>query len=213
MQAVEQTSHRELTDIPQGFRKNALGHLVPESQVKQIDILRDDLVKKLVSEAKALQQTMASFKLMAMGEVNAFVDVSASEHGVKFGGAKGNVTLLSYDGQYKVCRAMGEHRIFDERIQAAKALIDDCIKRWSEGTNDHIRALVEHAFKVNAQGYIDVNQVLSLRQLDIDDANWNKAMDAISDSIQISKTTPYLRVYERQDDGSYQAISLDFARL
>lgn len=74
-------------------------------------------------------------------------------------------------------------------------------------------ALVDHAFRVNKQGRIDINQVLGLRQLDINDPKWNEAMDAVADAIQVSGTSQYLRIYERQADGNYQQISLDLAKL
>ncbi|MDF2186173.1 MULTISPECIES: DUF3164 family protein [Grimontia] len=199
--------------IPQGYRVNAQGHMVPETQIKAIDLLRDDLVQNVVSAAREQQQALAAFKLLAMNEVTDFVDLSAEEYDVKYGGTKGNVTLMSFDGRYKLVRAKGEHRVFDERIQAAKTLIDTCINRWSENVNDHIKALVDHAFRVNKQGRIDVNQVLSLRQLDIDDSQWNEAMDAIADSIQVTGTSSYLRLYERNSDGSYRQIPLDIAKL
>ena len=198
---------------PQGFRLNALGHAVPESQVKDIDKLRDEVVLKIVEAAKEMQGHMATYKATSMATVADFIDLSASEFGVKFGGTKGNVSLMSFDGKYKVQRSIGEHRVFYERIQAAKVEIDECIQRWSIGSSDQIKALVELSFKVNKQGYIDVNQVLSLRQLNIDDTDWREAMDAIADSIQVMGSTPYLRVYERQDDGVYKQISLDIAKL
>ncbi|WP_243032983.1 DUF3164 family protein [Vibrio cincinnatiensis] len=196
-----------------GFRANAQGHLVPESQIKEIDKLRDEVVQQLVENAKHLQAEMAAFKSWAMAQVADFVDLSAEEFDVKYGGAKGNVTLISFDGKYKVQRSIGEHRVFDERIQAAKAKIDECIKRWSEGSSDQIKALVDLAFRVDKQGNIDVNQVLSLRQLNIDDPDWIEAMDAIADSIKVVGKTPYLRIYERQSDGQYKQVALDIAKL
>lgn len=202
-----------LTTTPEGFRTNALGHLVPESQVKEIDKLRDDVVIQIVDAAKQTQAVMAEFKAIAMNQVTDFVDLSSAEFNVKYGGAKGNVTLVSFDGKFKVQRSVGEHRVFDERIQAAKSKIDECIKRWSEGSSDQIKALVELAFRVNKQGHIDVNQVLSLRQLNIDDADWIEAMDAIADSIQVTGTSSYLRVYERQGNGQYKQIALDISKL
>lgn len=195
------------------MRENALGHFVPTSQIKEIDLLRDEVVLELVQEGKALQAQMAAFKVKAMSKIADFVDLSASEYSVKYGGAKGNVTLVSFDGKYKLMRAIGEHRIFDERIQAAKAQIDACIQRWNEGSDDKIKALVEHAFRVNKQGHIDVNQVLSLRQLNIDDEEWTEAMDAIADSIKITGTSSYLRLYERNGNGKYVQIPLDPSKL
>ena len=203
----------DATTIPNGYRQNALGHMVPESQISEVDKLRDEVVMSIVLLAQELQAKMSIFKSCAMAQVADFVDVSAAEYGEKYGGAKGNVSLLSFDGKYKVQRSIGEHRIFDERIQAAKAKIDGCIKRWSVGSDDKIKALVDLAFRVDKQGNIDVNQVLSLRQLSIDDPDWKQAMDAIADSIKVTGTTPYLRVYERQPDGAYKQVSLDIAKL
>ncbi|WP_165386544.1 DUF3164 family protein [Vibrio vulnificus] len=201
----------------EGFRVNNLGHLVPESQIKDIDKLRDEVVLDIVAKAKATQQAMAAFKSEAMAQVADFVDLSAEEFDVKYGGVKGNVTLVSFDGKYKIQRSIGEHRIFDERMQAAKAKIDECISAWSEDLAGEyamrIRAIVEHAFRVNKQGHIDVNQVLSLRQLNFDDPDWVEAMDAIADSIKVVGKTPYLRIYERDANGGFSQIALDIAKL
>ncbi|WP_134984339.1 DUF3164 family protein, partial [Aeromonas hydrophila] len=105
------------------------------------------------------------------------------------------------------------HRKFDERIQAAKALIDQCIERWSDGASSEIRALVDHAFRVSKSGHIDVNQVLSLRQLNIDDPDWLLAMQAAVDAIQVTGTSQYLRLYERDAHGRYIQMSLDLAKV
>ena len=204
---------QQVTTVPAGHRRNALGHLIPEGLIKPIDLLRDEVVLKQVAKAKELQLQMQATKVQMQQEIADYLDLSASEYGVSYGGAKGNVTLTSFDGQFKVERAIGEHRIFDERIQAAKAQIDACIERWAEGSSVEIRALVDHAFRVNKQGRIDVNQVLSLRQLKIDDQEWREAMDAIADAITTVAKTEYIRLYERQSSGKYVAVSLDWAKL
>ncbi|UCX05449.1 DUF3164 family protein [Shewanella glacialimarina] len=204
---------QQQTVIPAGYRKNAKGDLVPEDRIKAVDKLRDEVVMSIVGFAKELRQSMVKFKLVTMAQIDDFSDLSASEYGVKVGGSKGNVLLTSFDGKYQVRRAVGEHRVFDERIQTAKSLIDDCIKSWSGGADTRLMAMVEHAFRVNQQGRIDVNQVLSLRQLDIDDAKWKLAMDAIADAIQITGTSQYLRLYERQSNGKYTQLPLDISTL
>lgn len=194
-----------------GYRKNAQGYLVPENLIRPIDKLRDDVVLGIVDAARVLRQAMADFKAASMQQIGDFIDLSSQEYGVEYGGTKGNVTLPSFDGQFKILRAVGDHRVFDERIQAAKKLIDECVIKWSDGASDNLKALVDHAFRVNKQGRIDVNEVLSLRQVNIDDSRWQEAMDAIADSIQVTGTSQYLRIYERQPNGKYVQISLDIA--
>ena len=201
------------TEIPNGYRENARGDLVPESRIKAVDLLRDDLVQTLVERAHTLRQQLQAFRRDAQASIQDFVDLSAAQYSVKYGGTKGNVTLTSFDGRYRVLLAQQDHKVFDERIQVAKALIDQCIHRWSEGANDNITALVNQAFKVDKQGQINVGQVLALRQLDIDDADWQHAMDAISDAIQVVGTASYLRLYQRDASGNYHYLPLDLANV
>ena len=93
--------------VPVGYRTNAQGHLIPESQVKPVDKLRDEVVMTIVGAARQQRQLLAAFKLESMQRIADFTDLSASEYGVEYGGTKGNVTLVSFDGRYKLIRAVG----------------------------------------------------------------------------------------------------------
>lgn len=202
-----------MTNQPDNLRKNALGHFVPESLIAPLDLLRDDLVTRLCNEAHEEKLRLLARKASIAQEIEAFMDLSAAEYGVQYGGTKGNVTLTSFDGRYQVVRAIGEHRKFDERLQTAKTLIDACIGRWSEGSSNEIRALVDHAFRVNKGGHVDVNQVLSLRKLDIQDVEWKEAMKAIADAITVVGKAEYIRFYEKTGTGAYKAIVIDWSKL
>lgn len=210
---MNKQNYQQDSSIPAGYRKNAVGDLVHEDRIKPVDKLRDEVVHCIIGLAQQLREQMMLFKLTTMAQIDDFAELSASEYGAKVGGSKGNILLTSFDGKYQVRRQVGEHRVFDERIQTAKTLIDECIKSWSGGADTRLMAMVEHAFRVNQQGRIDVNQVLSLRQLDIDDPNWKLAMDAIADAIQITGTSQYLRLYERQPNGKYIQLPLDISTL
>ena len=115
-----------MTPIPDGYRRDAKGCLVPESMIKPIDRARDELVHELARQAKIVSDGLREFKTRVFADINAFVDLSAEQYDVKLGGKKGNLTLFSFDGAYKVQVAIAEHMIFDERLQAAKHLIDEC---------------------------------------------------------------------------------------
>lgn len=201
------------TEVPAGYMQNAKGHLIPSDKVKDIDKLRDETVNKILAAAKKLQATMREQKADLFADLNDFIELSAAEYDTKLGGKKGNIGLNSYDGKYKVQLAISENIVFDERLQIAKTLIDECIHEWSEGSNDNIKALINDAFNVDKAGKINTNRVLGLRRLDITDKKWLKAMDAISDAVQVTDTKEYMRFYERDENGTYHQVSLDFSSL
>lgn len=199
------------TKAPEGYMQDAQGRLVPVDQVREIDRERDALVKDIAGKAKALSKALAEFKRTSMDDIKAFIDLSAERYEVKLGGAKGNVSLSSYDGSAKVMIAIAEYIEFDEGLQAAKALIDSCLRRWSEGANANLKAIVNDAFKVDKKGRLDTKRILGLRRLEIHDDEWERAMDAISEAVQVTGSKEYIRVYERGGNDEYHQINLDVA--
>ena len=198
--------------IPDGYRTDAQGRLMHEDMIKPIDLARDALVQELVYKAKALRDGLAKYKTAAFGDIEAFIEMSGEEYGVKLDGKKGNVTLFSFDGKYKIQRAIQESITFDERLQAAKELIDRCLHDWTENTGPEIHTLIGEAFRVDTKGEIRTARVLALRRLEITDARWQKAMQAISEACQVTGSKSYIRLYERVgDNNQYQPISLDLA--
>lgn len=197
---------------PPGYMTDAQGRLVPESMVKDIDKLRDQTVLKIVDAARIVNESLRRFKHDAFSDIAAFVQTSAEQYDVQLGGQKGNVTLYSFDGRYKVVRQVQETIKFDERLKAAKALIDECITEWSTGSRDEIKVLVNDAFKVDKEGDVSTNRVLGLRRLNIVGAKWLRAMSAIGDAISVVGSRSYVRIYERVGDtDQYRAVPLDVA--
>ncbi len=197
----------------QDYMTNEKGYLIPLDKVKPVDKLRDETVKQIIDIGHELNLAMTAAKAHIFKLFTDFVDLSAQEYSVELGGKKGNTTLYSFDGRLKVQIAVSDHIRFDERLQVAKQLIDECIADWSTGSNDNIKVLINNAFQVDKEGKISTTRVLGLRRLDINDDKWLNAMQAIGDSIQITDTKEYIRLYRRNAEGQYQQIPLDFANV
>ncbi|MBU3953144.1 MAG: DUF3164 family protein, partial [Proteobacteria bacterium] len=107
-----------------------------------------------------------------------------------------------------------EYLVFDERLQVAKKMIDDCLNRWTENSRAEVRTIINDAFAVDQEGRINTRRILSLRRLNIQDALWQKAMTAITDSLQVAGSKSYFRIYNRTGpEGQWQNITLDMAAL
>lgn len=203
-----------LQATPPGYWRDAEGRLVAEALIKPIDKARETLVHELIDKARVLSRQIEQFKASAFADIAAFVELSAEQYGAKIGGNKGNVTLVSYDGRYRIQRSIQDSLVFDERLQAAKQLIDQCVQTWGANGDPKIMTLVNDAFQVGKEGRINTGRVLGLRRLDIRDEDWQRAMQAISDSVRVASSKPYIRFYERVGDSDqFRPISLDVATL
>lgn len=200
--------------IQEGYRKDAKGHLVPVELIKPIDLARDELVTELVKKAQTVSALLGEFKASAFGDIKAFVEMSAEQYGAAIGGKKGNVTLLTFDGRFKIIHAVQDSIKFDERLQAARALIDECAAEWTQDARSEVRVLVNEAFRTDKAGEISTGRVLGLRRLEIQDGRWQRAMQAIGEAVQVVGSKSYLRVYERiGDSDQYAPIPLDIASI
>lgn len=195
------------------YRQDAKGNLVPLDNIKEIDLARDDLVRELFAKVLPKQAELVALKRAAMADVNAFIDMSVEQYGAKRS-IKGNTTLTSFDGRYRILIANQDVLHFDERLQAAKALIDECLDEYTKDANANLRVIVQAAFNVNKEGKINVQRVLALRNLEIDDEKWQRAMDALTDSLHVQTSREYIRFYVRgAESDEYELVNLDFAKL
>jgi len=106
--------------IPEGYLQNAQGHLVPISTIKPLDQLRDQLVTDIIGSVRGFQAEMRHFKKLVLDDIDSFVVLAAEQYDTHLGGKKGNLSLVSFNGRYKIMLAVSDTLVFDERLQIAK---------------------------------------------------------------------------------------------
>jgi hypothetical protein len=186
--------------------RNALGQDVPVELVKPVDKLRDELVREIYAGYSRLAEEAGALKETTRNDIEAFLEISASRYGEDLGGKKGNVTIYSYDGGLKVVRSMRAQMVFDEGLDTAKRLIDQCLTDWTAGGREEVRMIINRAFRPNALGRVNTSAVLALRALAINDERWIRAMSAITDSLRAMNSQEAILVYRRLDDGSWERV-------
>lgn len=213
-------------EIPAGYMMNSLGGLTPTNKVAEIDKLRDNVVRDIVMQARALQDQMIHFKTTIFEDIETFVKISAEQYGAQVGGVKGNITLTTFDGKYKVVVQNQERLSFDERLQIAKCMVDNCIKCWEEKIRaggmsseavdvfENMMVIARGAFQVDKAGQFNRTNLINLTKYQIKDPEWLLAMKAIIDAQAIVGSKLYLRVSERiGGNQKWEHIALDMASL
>lgn len=194
------------------YLRDAKCSLVPIEAVRPVDLLIDELVRALVNEARDLRQRLAAFRSSAFDRVGELQALLAQDYDAPIGGAKGNVTLPSFDGCGKVQIAVQDRLEFGPELQVAKTMIDECLREWSTDSPVEIRALVDRVFDVDKEGQISHSGMFMLLRVRIEDERWKRAMEAVRDSMRTSGSRRYARFYDRPtSDGDWSGIVLDIA--
>ncbi|MBP0483965.1 DUF3164 family protein [Sagittula salina] len=193
--------------------KNAQGHSVPLEQIRPQDQLLDELVRKIIGFATDLSGQIARFKGHCFEDVNDFLGLLSAEYGETKGGARGNLTLTSFDGTMQVKVQVADHFDYGPELQIAKNLVDQCLIEWSADARPELRAIIERAFQTNKEGKINRAELLGLKRLEIDDPRWRNAMQAITDAERAIGSKTYMRFYRREHgQAQWEAITIDMAK-
>lgn len=188
------------------------GGLIPESAVKAVDKLEDEIVRKVIGAALPISAVVAAFRLQTLADMDDFVLLLEQEYGARRGGSKGNLTFTSFDGTLKICVQVSENISFGPELQVAKTLVDECLREWSAGSGAEIQAIINRAFDVDNQGRINRNDLLGLLRLEIEDTRWQEAMRAIRDSMRVIGSKRYVRMYRRANaQAQWTAVTIDVA--
>lgn len=195
------------------YMPDAKGNLVPIANIRPEDRLQDQTVRKIMAFAIDLNAQITRFRDKTMVDLGTFDAILAEEYGAKIGGAKGNRTYQTIDGLMKVQVQVSDLVAFGPELQVAKSLIDECLNEWSADSRPEIQAVVTRAFNTDKEGQINKAELFMLLRLKIDDGRWNRAMDAIRNSIRITGSKEYVRFYRRASIlDSWQAVTIDLAK-
>ena len=194
------------------YMTDAKGRLIPKSMVKPQDQMRDQTVKINFDRFKKKQSVLKDCKVKSMQDISELEEIVAEKYQAKLGGKKGNLTLYSFDGKYKVMRSFADRIVFNEAAKSAEALFKECILEWGQGADPKLVSLVNYAFETDKQGNLSFSKIYSLLHYNINDEKWLRAKQAIIDSMNVAYSKSYIRVYERVGDTEvYKAIPLDIA--
>lgn len=201
--------------IPAGWVRNAAGNLVHESEISEQDKLRDQVVMGIATVAQRLNSELKDLKEKALAEIDDLITIAGEKYDMKLGGPKGNVSLLSFDGRFKLKRIHQDSITYTEEMEVAKAKVFECISRWGqtvhEDAHKHLFTLATRAFRPTRSGEISISRVTDMLRAEINDPDWKKAKQAVQDSLIVNGKAVYIQVQERVGDKKYQTILLDIA--
>lgn len=196
----------------QKFLRNGQGNLIGISQIKPQRLLEDEMVRKVMRYALDLSAQIGRFKGHTFEDVNAFQSLLEQHYGAKAGGKKGNVTFSTFDDTMRVEVKIADQITFGPELQAAKKLVDECLVEWGADSHEALRSLVNRVFSVEKEGQINRGELFSLLALEVSDERWQRAMEAIRDSIRVIGTKAYLRFRIRPDGNSnWSTVTIDLA--
>lgn len=198
--------------------RNASGDEVPYKFVPEVDKKKETLSAKILKQAlqaEATLQNLYDFMTDAFAEITTLVK---QEYEIKKGKSKkttSGFTWYNFDKSVKVESTVDEIVKWDETLSSeAYQILKEYIQSALTGDKELISGLVSEAF-ANSKGMIDTRKVFQIIKWGrkIKSAKYQKACELLTQAQGIDKTKLYMRVWVKEDDGSYRNINLNFSSI
>jgi hypothetical protein len=195
---------------------NETGMEIPFNYITPSDRVKERVTASLLRRSKSIHDRLAEFKADAERLCNQVLAKRLEELNAKGKTiGKGNFIFYNYDRSIKVEIAISERIDFDDiTIQACKAKLDEFLNENLDAKTEFLKELVTDAFSTS-RGKLDSRKVLSLMKwrTKIKDDKFHQALDLLTESIRRPGSKTYFRVSERDKNGEYKGIDLNFTSI
>jgi len=187
---------------------------IPYQRITAAERMMEAKSGQLVKRAKRVNEALVKFK----EEINTIsMEVYATfmkEKAVKTD-RKGNFTWYNFDRSIRVEVSINEAIKFDDMtITAAKEKLDAFLTENIDSKLDFLKELIMDAF-ATSRGKLDTGKVLSLLKYKskIKSPLFIEAMSLIEQGIRRPSSKTYYRIAEKDDQGEYKYIELNFSAI
>lgn len=188
------------------------GNEVPRDYVPKFDRYNEIQVSKIFNAAIKLNEQIARFKAMSYEIADALYAEMLRNANIAPSDRKGNYTLTSFDKSIRIEVNVNELIEFDENINLAQMKLQEFIENKTKGVDIDIVALINQAFTTR-KGRLDKARIFGLFSLNITHPLWQESMELIQKSINRNSTVRYMEISEKDENGRYIPIRLNFATI
>lgn len=215
LSAVAHFAIPPVEEPPEGWVHVEDGRLKRFADLTEFEQIREELLQPLVQDWMKMWLDMADLSARFDEAFDRLDELNAPRQTQRAkAGRPGSVTRYTLDRSLCIARKRADTVRYDEdKLLAAKALIDDCVERWSEGGRDEIKQIAELSFTKNAQGEYSRSGMVRLRRISSSDPKWREAMDKIRDAELVDGVASYKLISVRDAQGHYQPLPLDIASV
>lgn len=191
------------------------GKKVPVEYVTPSARLRERHAATILKEAMLINYRLSTFKTLINKLCNEVFTKALNELNADAADSKGNITWYNFDRSIKVEVKINDRIEFDDiTINACKGKLDEFLSQALDSKTEFLKDMVTEAFSTS-KGRLDSKKVMSLTKYrsKIQNPLFQEALNLLEDSIRRPDSKTYFRVWEREPDGSYKNVELNFSSI
>lgn len=194
--------------------RDEAGIKIPYSRVTKTERLMENKADTILRSAKSLNQKLKEFKELITKACDD-VWISYIEGKDLKTTPKGNFTWYNFDRSVKIEVSISELIKFDDMaIMSAKELLFQFLDETIESKHDFVRDIIQDAFQTS-KGKLDPRKILGLVKYKsrVKHPKFDQACELIMSGQSRPNSKRYHRIWEKNEEGKYEAIELNFSNI
>ena len=206
-------------DIPNpdqapAFLQDADGNLVPTSNIDDVTLQKDELVKGMYAVAAQIHTAVKEFKETCRDESIAHLQIANGDR-VTENQCKESTTLYNFDGSIKWKIEASPDIRATERVIELQALIRKAMNDLTGGLKEGVGKLLETVLNLETGKTVDLKLLEKLRKNRVlQGKSWEAAMAILPDCTEKVGVTVYHRFYRKDEEtGQWLMLPLNFSAI
>ena len=190
------------------------GQEVPIQYIGATAKLKERNAAKLIKKGKQISEQLNAYKKLMVQLSLSIAKQQEKELNIKFN-PTGIFICYNFDKSIKIEGKLTSKITFDDlTINACKQKLDEFIKTSIETKSEIMKNMIIDAF-TTVRGKTDTKKVMSLLKYKDKEKNalFQEAMSLLEKSIERMNSKRYWTIYERNEEGEYKSINLNFSSV
>lgn len=196
---------------PEGFVYNAMGDLIAKQNIPAVELRKDAFVVGVLTRVKEQNKSLDAFKSQILESFESFRGELASNYDAKLNkrGSGENVRIFSFDGRYRIDFRTNKLKTLGPEVDVMRSLAKEYYESKKDTLPHDVLVMVQKVLKDN----ITVSDIIDFKNSPYEDALLRKAQEAAKDALKTVGKKSFMTFYERDEQGEYQQVHLNFAKL
>jgi len=175
---------------------------------------RDQLVSRLVKQAKEVHELLSVFKDELHKEFDEHKE-KLNQYGGIPGNSKGGFSLVHSSGLIKATRLRSTQPVWDERGEKALELLTDFLHTTVKKSNRKLFEILIEFIQKNKSGELEYAKVMNMlsHRDKWRDERWLKGLDLLEESFSTTFRSFTYAFYTKGKDGKWEPININFSSL
>lgn len=197
---------------------DADGTAVPYKFIPAAERMKESIAGGILKEALKIEKCLFDFHAKLSADFNKVFNQMLEDFKLKYNKErkiKGAYTWFNFDKSIKIEASINDIIRWDEAMMhEAREQLDDYLNQNLTDSNELIRELAQAAFS-NSKGMIDTGKVFQILKYEdkIRHKSFQRACLLMRNAQSVVNSKKYMRVWVREDDGSYRNVNLNFSSL